>query len=301
MTLKFFRWMGGKIRAVPKIIPLLPEKFDCYYEPFVGSAAVLLNKQRSDLEVINDKDINLSLLHKTMADREKGKRLVDILLKQQCSRNEFLQASQQLRYNARNLDDVERSRCTFVTISQSFNANRVSPKPSYDVRGYMNDLNCQLPQVYERYADVRVLQGCGIELMEKIKNNANAFAFLDPPYVMRYRGNKNIYFCEMPDYLQMKMLETIKFAKCKIMLCGYIEPNHEMDLYSRVLLPCGWQRYKLMELVKACQTSATKDKGEEYIWVNYQLPDCARYVIPLSTKLSFDCNRQMVVADRDPT
>lgn len=278
--------MGGKLRAVSTIIPLFPNDIEYYYEPFAGSASILLNEYRSEIEVINDKDVNIALLHKTMADREKGKQLVDVLLKQGCSRDAFIKAQLALKYNARYLDDVERSRCTFVTITQSFNADRISAKKTYNNREYRDDLFYQLPKIYERYEGVRVRNECGIELLKRIINNEKAFAFIDPPYVMRYRGNKNIYFCEMPDSLQTKLLETIKNGKCKMMLCGYIAKEEETDFYSRVLLPCGWKRYKLMDLLKACQTSDTKDFGEEYIWVNYSLPHHAKYVIDISTESS---------------
>ena len=53
--LSFFSYFGGKQRFVKTILPLLP-KHILYVEVFGGSAAVLLNKPPSPVEVYNDID-----------------------------------------------------------------------------------------------------------------------------------------------------------------------------------------------------------------------------------------------------
>ena len=55
MTLSAFPYVGGKTRLADWIIDQLPAH-TVYAEPFGGSAAVLLNKPRSDIEVFNDLD-----------------------------------------------------------------------------------------------------------------------------------------------------------------------------------------------------------------------------------------------------
>lgn len=44
--MKAFRWYGGKNRMTHEINFLIPEH-TAYYEPFMGSAAVLLNHQEA--------------------------------------------------------------------------------------------------------------------------------------------------------------------------------------------------------------------------------------------------------------
>lgn len=81
------------------------------------------------------------------------------------------------------------------------------------------------------------------------------------------------------------MLETIRDATCKIMLCGYAGGDH---LYDKYLFQCGqnWRRYKLADLVHSCSNQSKKGVGEEFIWVNYELPESAGYYIDLSTEVS---------------
>ena len=40
-TLQLLKWIGNKQRFAHEIISNFPAKFDAYYEPFVGSGAVL--------------------------------------------------------------------------------------------------------------------------------------------------------------------------------------------------------------------------------------------------------------------
>lgn len=286
MPTRLLRWMGGKIRVAHILVSLFPEDCEHYYEPFVGSGAVILNKLRQSLEVINDKDKKMATLHKILADREKGKILIDELYRQTVNKKEFKKAQNALRYNLRNMDDIELAKNEFIRRYFSFNG---LGEAYYEIshREYINDISYHLPQIYERYRDVRVRCGCGIELMEEVAVNEKAFIFADPPYVKELRGRKNIYACEMSVEAHKRMLSIIKDAKCKVMLCGYAKEDGN-DLYDRFLLPGGkWKRYKLAELSKSCQRNKDKrDVGIEYIWVNYELPYFARYVIDMSTEFS---------------
>jgi len=55
---KAIPWVGGKAALAKTIVPLLPEHI-CYCEPFAGGAAVFFAKERSRVEVLNDKNLGL--------------------------------------------------------------------------------------------------------------------------------------------------------------------------------------------------------------------------------------------------
>lgn len=283
MTLKAYGWYGGKIRVVHELNFLIP-KHDAYYEPFMGSASLLLNHPRSSLEVINDLDPELVHFMRTLADKEKGAILVERLCSLWYGRYVFEEALACKRKKYTGLDSIEKAAMVYILITQSYNCTRKAfAKGRFeDTQAYRNDIYFHIPKVHERLKDVRILNMDGIDLLSKISGNPNAFAFTDPPYrkELRGRGADKAYACELPHHEQIRLLKTIRNAKCKIILCGYRSENGA-DLYDNYLMPYGWKCYKLKELLKACQNSKKKDMGHEFIWVNYELPEHAKFVISM--------------------
>ena len=56
----FVKWAGGKRQLIPQIRERMPEKYNNYYEPFVGGGAVLFELQPANA-LIND--INKALIN----------------------------------------------------------------------------------------------------------------------------------------------------------------------------------------------------------------------------------------------
>lgn len=288
--IRFFAWYGGKYRFANEIDFLIPEHRS-YYEPFMGSAAVLLNHRRSELEVINDLDPDLVCLMKVMADREKGKILTERLCHLWYGKGFYEEAIQCKKTHYKGLNDIDRAVMVYIQITQSFNNTRKSFREGIPTWQYRQAIQTHIPQVYERMRDVKVLNMNGIDVLERIAGNESAFAFTDPPYRKELRGEGagNVYACELPHHEQVRLLKTIRQAKCKIMLCGYRKETGA-DLYDAYLLPYGWKCYKLKDIVKACQTTKHKDIAQEFIWVNYELPEMAKYVISMKEYQSIGRN-----------
>ena len=57
------RWPGGKSRHLKDILPAITPH-TCYVEPFAGGLAVLLAKERSKIEVVNDINQNIVALYR---------------------------------------------------------------------------------------------------------------------------------------------------------------------------------------------------------------------------------------------
>lgn len=68
MALSVFPYVGGKTRLSNWVIDHIPDH-TVYVEPFGGSAAVLLNKERSNVEVYNDLDGDLVQFFEVARDR----------------------------------------------------------------------------------------------------------------------------------------------------------------------------------------------------------------------------------------
>ena len=109
-----FAWPGGKRRLVKHILPLIPSH-TCYVEPFAGGLAVLLAKDRSPVEVVNDLDGDLVNFYRCVRFH------CDELLKELQwvvnSRVEFVATSSQP-----GLTDIQRAARWFTRISLSFGA-----------------------------------------------------------------------------------------------------------------------------------------------------------------------------------
>lgn len=63
----FIKWLGGKKQLVPQIIQMAPTKFNNYYEPFVGSGAVLFGLLPENA-IINDNNSALINAYKQIRD-----------------------------------------------------------------------------------------------------------------------------------------------------------------------------------------------------------------------------------------
>ena len=57
----FTKWVGGKRQLLPQILGILPDKFNKYYEPFVGRGTLFFELAPSNA-TINDNNEELILL-----------------------------------------------------------------------------------------------------------------------------------------------------------------------------------------------------------------------------------------------
>lgn len=283
MRIKSFRWYGGKNRIVHILNALIPSH-SIYVEPFAGSAALLLNHPKSGQEIINDLDSDIAHFFATLADREKGKALVERLCNLEYGQEFFDSALQAQKNQYKGLDEVEKAVVIYVIITQSYNTLRkFFGKGAFkDTYSYRADIRFNIPLVYERLQGVRVLNKNGIELLEQVIENPTVFVFADPPYRkdLRGKGADKAYAYEMSDNQQVHMLKVLQRAKCKVMLCGY-RAEEGIDLYDKFLLPYGYKCYKVADVVKSCQNKKNRDVGHEFVWINYQLPVYSKYIISM--------------------
>lgn len=70
------KWAGGKRQLLPDIIPLVPQTFKTYYEPFLGAGAVLLELQPQKA-IVNDANTELINVYKVI--KEQPNELIELL------------------------------------------------------------------------------------------------------------------------------------------------------------------------------------------------------------------------------
>lgn len=282
MDVKVTNWYGGKLRMVSKLKALIPEH-KVYCEPFMGSLALLLNKVRSEQEIACDMDAEMVCLMSTLANETMGQTLVEKLCALEYNEEVFNHAKECQKKSYVGMDDIEKAVAVYTLVSQSFNATRkgFSKKLYKSKSDYQRTIKLHLPLAFKRLQGVDIRYCNGIDMLAIYADDETAFVFADPPYRHKLRGKNAacIYGCEMSEEEHIRMLQIIQKAKCKILLCGYKAEKN--DLYDRYLLPYGWHCYKLCDIAKSCKPAEKRDFAEEFIWVNYELPDAAKYTISL--------------------
>ncbi|WP_223159940.1 Dam family site-specific DNA-(adenine-N6)-methyltransferase [Leucobacter sp. CX169] len=75
----FVRWVGGKSRLLPRILPHIPPSFGSYHEPFLGGGAVFFAVQDRVRGTANLADLNRHLVNAWVAMRDHQDELEPLL------------------------------------------------------------------------------------------------------------------------------------------------------------------------------------------------------------------------------
>lgn len=177
-TRPILRWPGSKSRLLPVILPKIPVHV-CYCEPFAGGLAVLLAKERSAVEVINDQNSELIALYRSLQFH------LPELLRQL----DFFQAS---RKNMRDftaqpgLTDLQRAARFFLRNRTSFGGDSktfgVAKTAGGGVAFWRSKATVLLGEAHHRLDGV-VVENVSYERCFDLYDSKDAFHFIDPPYV----------------------------------------------------------------------------------------------------------------------
>ena len=183
------KWVGGKRQLLKEIIPLIPDDFLTYHEPFIGGGAVLLELQPKRA-VIND--YNSELINVYNVIKSNSKDLLTILKEHEVMNSEeyFYKIRSLDRNNNYNLmSDVERAgRIIYlnktcynglfrVNSSGQFN----SPYGRYKKPNIVNEEAVLLLSEYFNNNKINIICGDYRKALSLCK--AGDFVYLDPPYM----------------------------------------------------------------------------------------------------------------------
>lgn len=254
------RYPGAKWSISSWIIGFFPEHHS-YLEPFFGSGAVLLNKDRSNIETINDLDQDVINLFDCI--RKDPERLANEIYF-----TPYARAVYENTYNAEyGTDPYERAMQFLVRCNMVF-GHKTSVKVGWknDVSGrekaYAAKNWVELPDVVletaERLRGVQIECRPATELITRF-NSSDVLIYCDPPYVLSTRAGKQ-YQCEMTDDDHMELLDVLKKHRGPVLVSGY--PS---ELYDREL--ADWHR----------ETNITRNQlaqqKQEVLWMNFE-PMC---------------------------
>lgn len=228
-----FRYYGGKWRIAPWIIAQFPTHRH-YVEAFAGAASVLLRKQPSTLETLND--LNGDVVNFFRVLRDHPDELVDKIRLTPWSRVEFLNAFELAQC------PVERARRWWVIHSQG-----VAAAPRTTGWRHTKDRSSRMFEFAERERCLQNLRTIARRLtkvqieclpaLEVIKayDSPDTLCYVDPPYVAETRGQTKCYAIEWTDDDHRQLAEVLRKVKGTVVLSGY-RCNLYDELYS------GWTR-----------------------------------------------------------
>jgi DNA adenine methylase len=131
----FVKWAGGKRQLLPEIEKHLPEKFNCYFEPFLGGGALLfhlLDENQKLKGYVSDLNSDLVLAYVTIRDK-----IEDLLKSLQKHSDKYFSNSKNYYYSIRETNpksQVEKvSRLLFLNRTCFNGLYRVNSKGKFNV------------------------------------------------------------------------------------------------------------------------------------------------------------------------
>jgi DNA adenine methylase len=248
-------WPGGKSRLLKHIMPMIPEH-TCYVEPFAGGLAVLLAKERSTVEVLNDLNGDLVTFYRCV--RFHAEPLVAELEWVLNSRKEFYDYRDQP-----GLTDIQRAArwyfrnrtCFGGSDLRSFGISAVSAGDSRAARlEAIRQLSVRL--------DRTIIENLDWEKCVRLYDRPGTFFFIDPPYTE----------CGDTAYAAWTTADVMKLKAVLDTLQGrWVVTLNDAPAVRQVFAGC---RVKAVERAVGIN-NRTGGKGRRYAEVIIQRPEAA--------------------------
>lgn len=279
------KYYGSKRRMVPVINSCLPNDYKVWIEGFMGYGAVSLNRDcppTCKVNIVNEKELGIYDFWKVLADKDKGKELMNLLKTVKGDREVFDKAHRTVKYPSKDISEAEYAKCVYLETVLSFNGLREHYGKQRKARDFQTMVDKHMNPVYEKFQkqNINVLNWDMLDLLKEIRNQPEEIQkgimlYLDPPYLFDVRAKNacKAYKHEMLYQMHVNMLDILRHLKCRVLLSGYL--NQGYDLYCEMLLPYGYQCYFGKELKKTCSKKET-ETGKEFLWCNYELPKGAQ-------------------------
>lgn len=274
----FVKWAGGKRQLLPQIKERMPEKYNNYYEPFVGGGAVIFELLPKDA-LIND--INKALINTykqirnipqefleevNKLDTKMLEQITDVLSKEYyySLREHYNDKLMKAEY------DVELA-ALFVFINKHcFNGlYRVNGKGFFNVP-YNNSRRASVDK--KAIMDIsKYLQGviiCEGDFEVACANaNKGDFVFLDSPYAPLNPTSFESYTKDGFDIESHKRLAKL-YDELTVRGCYCMLTNHNTELINELY---GSKSYKIdvVSVKRMINSDASNRVGEEVIICNY--------------------------------
>lgn len=246
-----FRWPGSKYLMAPWIVPFIPSTAEhhTYNEPFAGSAAVLLQKERSPMESINDASGDVTNFFEMLRDQRR-------LLIRAIKHTPWSTAEYELCRLPADAP-LERARRFYLRCWASirpfdtnpyFRRQKVLSTKNGRASGGMTPAAKQFMRLRHLATISQRLRGVTIENLDacafmRLYDYERAFFYVDPPYLHdsgneTRKSGRDAYPVEMKSLeLHQQLTDVILSLKGMAVISHYA-----CDFYDATYLVAGWQR-----------------------------------------------------------
>lgn len=207
MKLSAFPYPGGKTVYFPEILKFFPDHRR-YVEPFGGSAAVLLNKPPSYLEIYNDLDGDI--VHFFKVCRERCTELQEWLQHVPYSRELYNRWVDEFYEGHRPEDDIERAGRWFYLRYTQFNGS-LDKRSGFKTGGKRNEARSfrgsteTLEKVTDRFQEVTIECQPYHQVLDRY-DHPDTLTYLDPPYY----GTDRTYYRIGDDFDHARFVDELR-------------------------------------------------------------------------------------------
>ncbi len=250
------KYLGGKHSIAPQIIAHFPDHHT-YVEPFGGAGSVLFRKERSRVEVYNDRYDRIVNLFSVLRSPELAEKLCSLLKNTPYSKTEFYRCAEQSD------DPVEDARRLFVSGAMCYGGYSAG---NNICSGFARHADANIAKIYANKIDLLELftarlQGVTIEndsanRIIELWDSTKTLFYVDPPYLpsTRRQAKSKQYLHEMSEADHLSLLEQLQRCDGLVVLSGY--PS---DMYRDTLK--GWETLDINSV------DAGSNKRIDRVWI----------------------------------
>ena len=269
----FVKWAGGKRQLLTQIRERMPEKYNRYYEPFIGGGAVLFELQPENATI---NDINKALINtykRIQSEPFEFLKFINRLDEEMWEDGKEYFYSLREHYNDKMMKeefDVEMAALYVFLNKHCFNGlYRVNGKGLFNVpynnsrRKSVNEGSIKAISDYLKSVDI--MEGD----FEKACENAGEgdFVFIDSPYAPLNPTSFESYTKEGFDVESHKRLANL-FDELTARGCYCMLTNHNTEFINELYGNKGY-RIDVVSVKRFINADASKRVGEEVIICNY--------------------------------
>lgn len=253
-------YYGGKQKLAKKIISMIPAHV-LYAEPFFGGGAVFFAKEKSVVEVINDRNLEVTNFYEQT--KVNFNALNEMVQNTIHSRTAHAKAA--LIYNHPDLfNETERAWAFWVQTNMSFGC-AIGGGFGYDLEGKtaikINNKKLRFDSALkERLSLVTVENSDALKVIQS-RDKSTSFFYCDPPYPESHQGHYGGY--SIDDF--ESLLKVLSKIKGKFLLSSY---NYELlEKYTKKF---NWKNEKIEMTLSASKVKdGTRKKKIEVLTWNY--------------------------------